>query len=424
MATKLDTVAKTLIKHYKDNIKDSGFVIVENDQFLTWGDLNKFRKKAKRFKRKRFHISDIIPVPDTVFAPISWRIEAVKYKKGIIEYHDRQGIFKIEFSDGDFMYFARYAAGYGKGQMIEGLFATEKHTWYKFKRYLNEQHRKLSKPKNGFYKLWTGDQGELIYSKIEKPSKINTIHPIIDFIDKDIEFFFKNTNIFTQYGQPGTRKVMLIGPPGTGKTSMCIKISREFANKRPVVVATNLLTVAQHLQKCAKNNLRTLVILEDAETSMSDTSGKADSGILNFLDGVDQPVNFKGAYIIMTTNHPDRIEPRILKRPGRIDRLFQVGELQYDYALKCAQLYFDKTLKYTKNTKNDLLEIAHGLTGAEIKELANSSKAFAAQNNKKLNVKLIKNVKDMLSKDLSDAYRFAEENSLIGKDHNDTFGFN
>jgi predicted AAA+ superfamily ATPase len=257
---------------------------------------------------------------------------------------------------------------------------------------------------------------ELKVKKEEEQVKRTITDGSLVKVDKDIEFFFKNTEIFTQYGQPGTRKVMLIGPPGTGKTSMCIKIARQFSKTMPVIVATDLSAVATHLQSCAKSNMRTLVILEDAESCMSGMDGATHSSILNFLDGIDQPVNTKGAYVIMTTNHPERIESRILKRPGRVDRLFQVGELEDHYALQCARLYFGNTLRYTNRTNNGLSKVVNGLTGAEIKELSNSSKAYAAQNGRKLSVTLIKEVRKLLSKDLSDAYRFAEENSLLGKD--------
>lgn len=420
--TKMDIVAKTLIKHYKEDVPDSGFVIVENEEDLRWGQLNDLKVKAKRYRRKSFHIADIKPISNNVFAPISWGINTIKFKKYMLSYEDRQGIFKITFSDGDIMYFAKYVAGYGRGQVIEGLFATEKLTWYKFKKYLNEASKRSARPKSGFYKVYTTQDRGLGYAKIEKPSLINTIHPIIVEVDKDIEFFFKNTEIFTQYGQPGTRKVMLIGPPGTGKTSMCIKIARQFSKTMPVIVATDLSAVATHLQSCAKSNMRTLVILEDAESCMSGMDGATHSSILNFLDGIDQPVNTKGAYVIMTTNHPERIESRILKRPGRVDRLFQVGELEDHYALQCARLYFGNTLRYTNRTNNGLSKVVNGLTGAEIKELSNSSKAYAAQNSRKLSVTLIKEVRKLLSKDLSDAYRFAEENSLLGKE-TESFGF-
>lgn len=419
MAKQIDTIARTLIKFYKEVVPDSGFVIVENNQELGWHEIKNLQFHALRYKMKSFHITDVEPISSDIFAPISWGIHTVKYKK-TIGFQDRQGIFKISFSDGDIMYYAKFTSGYGRGALIEGLFATEKKTWYKFKKYIERSRKQRAKPKSGFYKVWSNPDSGLGYTKIDKPSKVETVHPIIPKLNADIKFFFDNVEIFTRYDQPGVRKVMLIGPPGTGKTSMCIKIAREFSSEMPVVVATNLASAAEHLVHCAKAKKRTFIILEDAESSLGSNQG-THSSVLNFLDGVDQPVNHQGSYVIMTTNHPERIEDRILKRPGRIDRIFQVGELEGNYALDCAKLYFEDTLKYTKKIKAELIKSVSGMTGAQIRELANSTKAYAAQNKKELSVSLIEIVKKKLSKDLSDAHRFAEDNSLL--DESEQFGF-
>ena len=321
------------------------------------------------------------------------------------------------------MYFAKYFSGQGANAVIEGLFAAEKSTWYNFIRYINRTAKRTSRPKPGFYATYTTHTGQLIYSSIDRPSEVDTIHPVIDSLNEDISFFFNNVNIFTKYKQPGVRKVMLIGPPGTGKTSMCVKLARERSSEIPVIVATELDAAAAHLTKCAKLNISTIVILEDAETTMDTRQGGANSGVLNFLDGVNQPTNNKGAYIIMTTNHPDRIEDRVLKRPGRIDKIFKVDELKDEYALKCAQLYFGKALRYTKKTKEALTEVVTGMTGAQIRELSNSCRAVAAQSDKTLNVELIKEVKNQITADLSDAHKYAEDNSLVSKVATRSLGF-
>src|SRR5207245_10051112 len=52
------------------------------------------------------------------------------------------------------------------------------------------------------------------------------------------------------------------------------------------------------------------------------------SAALGFLDGTDTPRNPAGTYLIATTNYPRRIDKRILKRPGRIDRVIAVGAVR------------------------------------------------------------------------------------------------
>ena len=59
-----------------------------------------------------------------------------------------------------------------------------------------------------------------------------------------------------------------------------------------------------------------------------DMLARPSSAALGFLDGTDTPRNPAGTYLIATTNYPRRIDKRILKRPGRIDRVISVGALR------------------------------------------------------------------------------------------------
>lgn len=48
------------------------------------------------------------------------------------------------------------------------------------------------------------------------------------------------------------------------------------------------------------------------------------SGLLNVLDGV---VDCPNRILIMTTNHPEKLDPALI-RPGRIDKIIYLGYLQ------------------------------------------------------------------------------------------------
>jgi len=424
MATKLDSQAISLVKKYKEDIKDSGFVIVEETQDIGWRTFDIFKKKARKYKpKKAFHVKDVIPIADSKMPSIVYDASPVKYKKNILDFAGRQGVFKIEFSDDTIMYAAWYYVGMGRNASIEGLLAAENNTLYNFKKLLNKYSKRAAKPKTGFYKIFMTEMG-VAYSQVEHPSLIETIHPAIVDLEKDLDFFYNNVSTFTKYGQPGVRKAMLIGPPGTGKTSMCIKFAREYSKTHCVAVCTDIEAGAQHLAKCAQYNMPTVLIIEDAEATLSGDYGQgASSSVLNFLDGVDQPTNKAGAYVIMTTNFPEKIEARILKRPGRIDRIHKVGPLEDNYALECAQLYFDKDIKYTKKNKEGLTKLVSGMTGAQIRELANSTRAYCASNQLNINLTTIKEVVEQLTEDISDAINFAKDNSLMIEKEKTGFGF-
>merc|ERR1712038_1841546 len=79
-------------------------------------------------------------------------------------------------------------------------------------------------------------------------------------------------------------------------------------------------------------------------TGMSSWKLKKDelnlTGLLNVLDGV---VDTPGRMLIMTTNHPEILDPALI-RPGRIDKKLYLGYLKYQDIASMIEHYFQTTL--------------------------------------------------------------------------------
>ncbi len=113
----------------------------------------------------------------------------------------------------------------------------------------------------------------------------------------------------------------------------------------------------------AQKKIPVIIIAEEV-----DELYRADAGTLSFLDGADTPRNLAGTYVIFSTNYPNRIDPRIRKRPGRIDRIISVGAFRTKAAAACAKMYLPDDINI------DLKELGAVLdrtTPAEIKEIIN-----------------------------------------------------
>lgn len=264
-------------------------------------------------------------------------------------------------------------------------------------------------PEHGVYRATMVKTMFGSYMKYEEIKNIQSnpaIHQSKEELMKNTEFFFDNIPLFSKFNQKPLRKFLLCGEPGTGKTSICYDVAKRYAKDIPVVFVTDFEDMAEHITACSSINRRTIVIFEDCEASLR-LSG-ANSKILNFLDGIDRPNIKDGAIVMMTTNHPERIEARITKRPGRIDKIFYINALEGKYAYDVFNLYFGEFMKEnnfdaTTDTAREAIEIiASGMTGAQIKELFNSYVCYMVSENKQFNLTDIFDVKVNLFKAFKD----------------------
>jgi DNA replication protein DnaC len=140
----------------------------------------------------------------------------------------------------------------------------------------------------------------------------------------DLNSFFAARETYQQYGVPWKRGVVLIGPPGNGKTysikalvnllaKPCLYIKSIDSARRHA--HTNIRQVFDHARKLAP----CILVLEDLDTLMNENNR---SYILNELDGF---AGNHGLLTLATTNYPEKLDPAILDRPSRFDRKYHLG---------------------------------------------------------------------------------------------------
>jgi len=81
------------------------------------------------------------------------------------------------------------------------------------------------------------------------------------------------------------------------------------------------------------------------------------TGILNVLDGV---VDTPGRMLIITTNHPEMLDPALI-RPGRIDKKLMLGYMVYEDVVSMVEHYFQTSLD-TEQVKR-IKQAINGCTG-------------------------------------------------------------
>ena len=146
-------------------------------------------------------------------------------------------------------------------------------------------------------------------------------------------FFTRGVGIYQQLNLPAFRKLLLVGPPGTGKSTVCAALAKLALQQKCMVVYISAANkegaafqkISRALKIVADSRHPVLLIVEELDIYLQ----KRDKSlILNVLDGMETPKNPRGALLLATTNYPDIIDERIAKRPGRVDRIIHVPPIQ------------------------------------------------------------------------------------------------
>merc|ERR1712038_782861 len=93
------------------------------------------------------------------------------------------------------------------------------------------------------------------------------------------------------------------------------------------------------------------------------------AGLLNVLDGV---VDTPGRMLVMTSNHPEMLDPALI-RPGRIDKKLYLGHLRYQDLVSMMEHYFQVELEpYQVERLKDAVDQPPSLmlTPAQVEQMA------------------------------------------------------
>ena len=144
----------------------------------------------------------------------------------------------------------------------------------------------------------------------------------------DATVFLASEDWYADRGIPYRRGWLLYGSPGTGKTSFVIALAG-LLNMPIYVLNLNAVSTDGALANALSSvSKRAVLLIEDVDALNSQITHKrskkqtknaedrlSTSGLLNAIDGV---MATEGRLLVMTTNHPDKLDPA-LTRAGRID---------------------------------------------------------------------------------------------------------
>lgn len=197
----------------------------------------------------------------------------------------------------------------------------------------------------------------------------------MDKIVNHIKQFRQNEEEYDKYGIPFRTGIMLSGTPGSGKTSTATVVANELDMDVYYLSILSMEGDSDLETSISRVPPNVMVVLEDIdavratkdrseEATAADVPNNNDvslSALLNVLDGMQSP---RGVVFVMTTNHPDKLDPA-LKRPGRVDLHEHLTHLDQHQLAGMISYYsggsYDGFIPY--------VEPEHGISSAEVMQV-------------------------------------------------------
>jgi transitional endoplasmic reticulum ATPase len=208
--------------------------------------------------------------------------------------------------------------------------------------------------------------------------EVGGLEEIKEKLKEAVEWPLKNPEVFKRMGIQPPKGILLIGPPGCGKTMLARAVATEseanfISIKSPEVfskwVGESEKAIREIFRKARMAS--PAVIFFDEVDSLAPRRGQGDgdtgvterviSQLLTEMDGI---MPLEDIIVIAATNRPDIVDSAVL-RPGRFDRLIYVPEPDEAARLEIFKIH-TKNMPLSNDVDIKAHRMTKGYSGADI----------------------------------------------------------
>lgn len=269
----------------------------------------------------------------------------------------------------------------------------EKHFIVAMQKMLNE--RKIKGEKDVELQL---NALEVVFNGKTTQKGFNKLVGAIDPQIEDLVKMLSGTIDYKRFGLTFPKGILLVGPPGSGKTMLASAIAEqagcefiqakgsEFIEKYVGVGAQRVRELFDKARTKALGNTigKTIIFIDEIDAIGSrenpDNTGETKQTLTELLTQIDGFYNDDSIIVIAATNSPNSLDPA-LTRSGRFDTIIEIPLPDKDKREALFKYYIKNRPADTAISFSQLAESTNGYNAADVKNIVNKAAQYALRAN-------------------------------------------